>query len=90
MRLLLLGIVFTTLISLNFSGKTYHIPVSIALMDTHPVHAPVCYVKPTADMCLKASRNLDLQGKVYLPYLHNWNQVSELAFSGTILTVEWN
>lgn len=59
-------------------------------MDTHPVHAPVCYVKPTADMCLKASRNLDLQGKVYLPYLHNWNQVSELAFSGTILTVEWN
>uniref|UniRef100_A0A6A7FPY6 Tumor susceptibility gene 101 protein-like isoform X3 n=2 Tax=Hirondellea gigas TaxID=1518452 RepID=A0A6A7FPY6_9CRUS len=33
----------------------------------------MAYVKPTPDMLIKASRHVDQNGKVYLPYLHEWN-----------------
>lgn len=41
-------------------------------MDTHPYNAPICYVKPTADMHIKVSMYVDQNGKIYLPYLHDW------------------
>lgn len=41
-------------------------------MDTHPQNAPICYVKPTADMHIKVSMYVDHNGKVYFPYLHDW------------------
>lgn len=48
-------------------------------MDTHPYNAPICYVKPTADMHIKVSMYVDQNGKVYLPYLHDWlPQTSDL------------
>lgn len=52
--------------------NTYHIPICIWLMDTHPYNAPICYVKPTADMHIKVSMYVDHNGKIYLPYLHDW------------------
>lgn len=45
-------------------------------MDTHPNNAPMCYVKPTADMHIKVSMFVDHNGKIYLPYLHDWVPVS--------------
>lgn len=59
-------------IPVNYKGNVYNIPVCIWLMDTHPNNAPMCYVKPTPDMQIKASRYVDFSGKVYLPYLHDW------------------
>lgn len=43
-------------------------------MDTHPKNAPICYVKPTSDMSIKPSIFVDQNGKIYLPYLHDWAQ----------------
>uniref|UniRef100_A0A8D8QAJ2 Tumor susceptibility gene 101 protein n=1 Tax=Cacopsylla melanoneura TaxID=428564 RepID=A0A8D8QAJ2_9HEMI len=62
-------------IRVGFKGLTYHIPVCIWLMDTHPDHAPICYVKPTADMKINISPNVDHTGKIYSPYLPNWIKV---------------
>lgn len=45
-------------------------------MDTHPYNAPLAYVKPTSDMQIKVSMYVDYNGKIYLPYLHDWNPVS--------------
>lgn len=45
-------------------------------MDTHPYNAPLAYVRPTADMQIKVSMFVDHNGKIYLPYLHEWNPVS--------------
>ena len=45
-------------------------------MDTHPYNAPICYVAPTADMHIKVSMYVDHNGKVYLPYLHEWQPAS--------------
>lgn len=59
-----------------FLGTVYNIPVCIWLMDTHPYNAPLCYVKPTSDMNIKVSIFVDQNGKIYLPYLHDWVPVS--------------
>lgn len=53
-------------------GVTYNIPVCLYLLDTHPYHPPICYVKPTADMIIKPSQHLDGSGRIYLPYLSEW------------------
>lgn len=59
-------------IPVRYKGNTYHIPICIWLLDTHPRYAPICYVKPTSDMHIKVSMYVDHNGKIYLPYLHDW------------------
>ncbi|KAJ2948366.1 hypothetical protein O0L34_g7603 [Tuta absoluta] len=61
-------------IPVNYKGAYYNIPICIWLMDTHPQNAPLCFVKPTPDMSIKVSKYVDSNGKVYLPYLHEWSQ----------------
>lgn len=63
-------------IPVMYKSNTYHIPVCIWLMDTHPNNAPICYVRPTADMHIKVSKYVDHNGKIYLPYLHDWQPSS--------------
>ncbi|XP_073842175.1 tumor susceptibility gene 101 [Musca autumnalis] len=55
-----------------FKNNTYYIPICIWLMDTHPMNAPICYVKPTPTMQIKVSMYVDHNGRIYLPYLHDW------------------
>ncbi|CAL7933613.1 unnamed protein product [Xylocopa violacea] len=59
-------------IPVSYKGSYYNIPICIWLMDTHPNNAPMCYVTPTADMNIKVSMFVDHNGKIYLPYLHDW------------------
>lgn len=59
-------------IPVRFKGSIYNIPICIWLIDTHPKNAPICYVKPTSDMSIKVSMFVDQNGKIYLPYLHDW------------------
>lgn len=33
--------------------NTYHFPICVWLVDTHPYNAPICFVKPTNDMHIK-------------------------------------
>lgn len=56
-------------------------------MDTHPNNAPLCYVLPTPDMCIKVSLHTDYSGKIYLPYLHNWTPVL-IYFSNLIIIIK--
>lgn len=63
-------------IPIVFKNNSYNIPVCIWVMDTHPQNAPLCYVTPTPDMHIKVSMYIDHNGKVYLPYLHDWQPYS--------------
>ena len=56
-------------------------------MDTHPYNAPLAYVKPTVDMQIKVSMYVDYNGKIYLPYLHEWQPVCEWfgGFQDTVI-----
>merc|ERR1739838_650877 len=49
-----------------------NIPISLTLMDTHPYHAPVAFVKPLGCMNIRVSKYVDASGKIYLPYLQDW------------------
>ncbi|XP_058834297.1 tumor susceptibility gene 101 protein [Topomyia yanbarensis] len=75
-------------IPVRYKGNTYHIPICIWLLDTHPRYAPICYVKPTSDMHIKVSMYVDHNGKIYLPYLHDWNPLqSDLLGLIQVMTV---
>uniref|UniRef100_A0A8C5KVB2 Tumor susceptibility gene 101 n=1 Tax=Jaculus jaculus TaxID=51337 RepID=A0A8C5KVB2_JACJA len=32
----------------------------------------ICFVKPTSSMTIKTGKHVDANGKIYLPYLHEW------------------
>ncbi|MFH4981822.1 hypothetical protein AB6A40_008531 [Gnathostoma spinigerum] len=55
-----------------YCGNTYNIPVALYLSDTHPYYAPTCFVCPTSSMMVKESKNVDKQGRIFLPYLSDW------------------
>ena len=57
-------------------GNVYNIPVCLWLLDTYPYNPPICFVKPTSDMMIKTGKHIDANGKIYLPYLHEWKHVS--------------
>ncbi|KAJ8249189.1 hypothetical protein GJAV_G00232120 [Gymnothorax javanicus] len=74
----------------NYRGALYNIPVCIWLLDTYPYNPPICFVKPTSAMMIKTGKHIDANGKIYLPYMHEWKhpesdlyglvQVMALAF----------
>lgn len=61
-------------IPVTFRDASYNIPIGILISDNHPFEAPICYVRPTRDMTIKMSRHVDGSGRVYLPYLSEWNR----------------
>ena len=57
------------------TGVTYNIPVCVWLQENHPYVPPLVFVKPTSSMAIKASHHVDTNGRVYLPFLHEWSYV---------------
>ncbi|OXB74142.1 UNVERIFIED_CONTAM: hypothetical protein H355_004479 [Colinus virginianus] len=53
-------------------GNIYNIPICLWLLDTYPFNPPICFVKPTSSMTIKTGKHVDANGKIYLPYLHEW------------------
>lgn len=65
-------VVLSGTIPVKYRNNTYNIPVAFFLPVDFPVSGPICYVKPTPDMIIKQSQNVDGSGIVYLPYLSEW------------------
>uniref|UniRef100_A0A914N3L6 Tumor susceptibility gene 101 protein n=1 Tax=Meloidogyne incognita TaxID=6306 RepID=A0A914N3L6_MELIC len=59
-------------IPIHYKGGNYHIPVILYFLDNHPYMGPHCYVKPTQNMRIKPSKVVDSAGRIYLPYLSEW------------------
>ncbi len=77
-----------------FLGANYNIPVCLWLMDTHPYNPPMVFVRPTATMQIKQGKHVDANGKIYLPYLHEWKHVSKdlkslWSTAGMVPEMEW-
>lgn len=62
----------TGTVPVNYRGNVYNIPVCLWLLDTYPYNPPICFVKPTSAMMIKTGKHVDANGKIYLPYLHEW------------------
>lgn len=61
---------------LTVKGSTYHIPVALYFADNHPYSGPYCYVRPTSSMRIRSSQQVDDKGRIYLPYLTEWQYPS--------------
>ncbi|XP_070577374.1 uncharacterized protein [Ptychodera flava] len=59
-------------IVISYQGNNYNIPVCIWILRDYPESRPLCFVRPTHDMAIKASPVVDPAGKIMLPYLQNW------------------
>lgn len=57
-------------------GMECNIPVSLWLLQSYPLHPPMCYIQPTKSSMIVRSENVDGDGKVNLPYLQTWKAVS--------------
>uniref|UniRef100_A0A8C7GE55 Tumor susceptibility 101a n=1 Tax=Oncorhynchus kisutch TaxID=8019 RepID=A0A8C7GE55_ONCKI len=62
----------TGTVPVSYRGNIYNIPVCLWLLDTYPYNPPICFVKPTSAMMIKTGKHIDANGKIYLPYLHEW------------------
>ncbi|KAK3528399.1 hypothetical protein QTP86_034216 [Hemibagrus guttatus] len=62
----------TGTVPVSFKGNVYNIPICLWLLDTYPFNPPICFVKPTSAMMIKTGKHVDANGKIYLPYLHEW------------------
>ncbi|TPX64834.1 hypothetical protein SpCBS45565_g05586 [Spizellomyces sp. 'palustris'] len=64
-------------IPIKFRGVTYNIPIAAWVPYTYPAQPPICFVTPTSSMLVRASKHVDLSGKIYHPYLAYWHMNSE-------------
>ncbi|KAK7170137.1 hypothetical protein R3I94_000392 [Phoxinus phoxinus] len=62
----------TGTVPVNYRGNVYNIPICLWFLDTYPYNPPICFVKPTSAMMIKPGKHVDANGKIYLPYLHEW------------------
>ncbi|XP_051884777.1 tumor susceptibility 101a [Pristis pectinata] len=62
----------TGTIPVSYRGNMYNIPVCLWLLDSYPYNPPICFVKPTSTMMIRTGKHVDANGKIYLPYLHEW------------------
>lgn len=60
-------------IPVMYRGSYYNIPVNIWVLNNYPYSAPLCWVNPTKDMTIKVSQHVNREGRVFLPYLSDWN-----------------
>jgi hypothetical protein len=74
-------------VQMMYQGHGYYVPLAIYLREEHPNSPPICVVTPTPDMTVKPNhRHVDVQGIVYLPYLHSWSKRSSLIDMITALS----
>ena len=59
-------------IPVTYRGSKYHIPIALYLTENHPYSPPYTYVTPTSNMKIKPSENVNGEGRIFLPYLNEW------------------
>lgn len=61
-------------IAILFRGQTYQILMDVYMPPGYPTRPPNCFVRLAPNMYLKSNhRHVGSDGKVYLPYLHEWD-----------------
>ncbi|POS85085.1 hypothetical protein EPUL_003109, partial [Erysiphe pulchra] len=60
-----------------FRGTCYRFPIAIWIPHLYPLEAPLVYVIATEGMVVRPGQHVDLQGKIYHPYLVGWADNSD-------------
>jgi len=66
-------------VQMYYNSAGYYVPIAVYLSGDHPMRPPICKVKPTPEMMVKPNhQHVDIEGIVYLPYLHEWDRRSSV------------
>ncbi|XP_074630303.1 tumor susceptibility gene 101 protein-like [Acropora palmata] len=74
-------------IPITFQGVNYNIPLCVLLQEDHPLVPPLVYVRPTNSMVIVPSQHVDTEGRVYHPYLNQWDSVNESSDITSLLQI---
>ncbi|XP_015778988.1 PREDICTED: protein ELC-like [Acropora digitifera] len=75
-------------IPITFQGVIYKIPLCVLLQEDHPRVPPLVYVRPTNSMVMNPSQaHVDRDGRVYHPYLSEWDPVNESSDITSLLQI---
>lgn len=74
-------------IPITFQGVKYNIPLCVLLQEDHPLVPPLVYVRPTNSMMINPSQHVDTEGRVYHPYLNQWDPVKESSDITSLLQI---
>ncbi|KAF2838409.1 UEV-domain-containing protein [Patellaria atrata CBS 101060] len=58
----------------TFRGTVYRFPLALWIPHAYPKEAPIVYVTPVRGMVVRPGQHVSPDGKVYHPYLAQWNQ----------------
>lgn len=58
----------------TFRGATYGFPVAIWVPYAYPREPPIVYITPEQDMVVRAGQHVSGDGRVYHPYLAQWEK----------------
>ncbi|KAL2919434.1 Suppressor protein stp22 of temperature-sensitive alpha-factor receptor and arginine permease [Polyrhizophydium stewartii] len=67
-----------------FAGNAYNIPVAIWVPLLYPAQPPFVHVMPTPTMLIKPSKHVDVNGKVYHPFLAFWHTRPDSTLSNFV------
>jgi ESCRT-I complex subunit TSG101 len=62
-----------------FRSNTYRFPIKLWMPHAYPQEAPMAYVTPSRDMLIRAGQHVGVDGRVYHPYLRDWNKMWDRA-----------
>lgn len=74
-------------IPITFRGVNYNIPLCVLLQEDHPLVPPLVYIRPTNSMVINPSQHVDTEGRVYHPYLNEWDPVNESSDITSLLQI---
>ena len=63
-------------IPVTYKHNVYNIPVILWIQEQHPYTAPICFVQPTKTMQVRPGKHVDVNGKLFLSYLNDWNHMT--------------
>ncbi|GAB7322198.1 hypothetical protein MBLNU13_g03202t1 [Cladosporium sp. NU13] len=63
----------------DFRGATYRFPIKIWVPQAYPQESPIVYVTPGRDMLVRPGQHVGVEGRVYHPYLRDWNSMWDRA-----------
>jgi len=64
----------TGILPVDYRGTIYRFPIELWIPHAYPREPPLVYVTPAENMAVRPGQHVDLQGKIYHPYLANWRQ----------------
>ena len=63
----------------SFRGTEYRFPIKLWIPQAYPQEAPIAYVNPGRDMLVRPGQHVGVDGRIYHPYLRDWNGIWDRA-----------